>query len=316
VAPLPARLQFLIMPVNPFADLDLNRCPLCGSADPLRESHIIPRFVLDWLLRSSPTGVMRFGTNPNVRVKDGMKLRLLCDDCEGQLSVWEKSTAEQLFLPYHNDTSVRVRYESWLAKFCASVAWRVLFIYSHTGPLRHLTKTQAERVNMALTTWKNLMFDNAENPGAFELHILPIGILARVEGLNVPPNMNRYLARAVEIDVASSPSTAFVYAKMCKLILLGFIEPPRFRRWHGSRVAMKQGTIEPRNFVVPSAFAEFLAERARRMAKMTSGISAKQKAKTNAAMQSDPDRAANSDGFAAMLKDVAMFGKSAFHSDK
>src|SRR5215831_13147071 len=120
-----------------FHGLKLDACPLFESAGPLRESHVIPRFVFDWLLQSSSTGFMRSGTIPNRRIKDSMKLRLLCDSCEGRLSAWEKTTAERLFLPYHNNTGTRVRYESWLAKFCASVAWRVLFIHSRIYPLRN-----------------------------------------------------------------------------------------------------------------------------------------------------------------------------------
>lgn len=145
-------------------DLKLDACPLCASGGPLRESHIIPRFVFDWLLQSSSTGFMRSRTIPNRRIKDGMKLRLLCDSCEGLLSAWEKTTAEQLFLPYHNNTGARIRYESWLAKFCASIVWRVLFIHSRIDPLRNLSSTQNTRVNTALSTWQNLMFGSAENP--------------------------------------------------------------------------------------------------------------------------------------------------------
>lgn len=295
-----------------FPEIQLDACPLCGSVGPLRTSHVIPEFVFDWLLRTSPTGFMRFGTSPNIRVRDGMKLRLLCDSCEARLSVWEKATAEQLFLPYHNDTSVQIRYEGWLAKFCASIAWRVLFVYSQICPLEHMTKTQREDIPRALTAWKKFMFGTEDNPGRFELHILPVDVLNSTKGVRVPRNMNRYLARAVEIDVAAAKNEAFVYAKMCRLIVLGFVERPNFRRWHGSRVTIKQGLIEPRKYILPGAFSEFLADRALHMREIASQISVRQKTKANAAMRKNPDRAAQSDGFAAMLQDFTMFGRSAF----
>jgi hypothetical protein len=300
-----------------FPNLKLAACPLCGSTGPLRESHIIPRFVFDWMLQSSATGFMRSGTMPNRSVKDGMKLRLLCDSCEGRLSTWEKTTAEQLFLPYHNNTGTRVRYESWLAKFCASVVWRVLFIHSRIDPLRDLSPTQNKKVNMALSTWKDLMFGSADNPGAFELHMLPADLLADAGGLKpqLPPNFNRYLTRAVEIDVAANTNSAFVYAKMCRLIVFGFIERPRFRRWHGTRVAMKQGIIEPKQFGLPAEFLEYLVARARNMAKLGTQISKQQKAKINSRMRADPDRAAQSDHFTAMMQDVVIFGSMAFESE-
>jgi hypothetical protein len=300
-----------------FPDIKLAACPLCGSTGALRESHIIPRFVFDWMLQSSPTGFIRFGTMPNRSVKDGMKLRLLCDSCEGRLSTWEKTTAEQLFLPYHKNPGTEVRYESWLAKFCASVVWRVLFVHSCIDPLRNLSPTQNSRVNLALATWKNLMFDSAENPGAFELHMLPVDLLADAGGMRqqLPQNFNRYLARAVDIDVVSNTNLAFVYAKICRLIVFGFIERPRFRRWHGTRIAMKQGIIEPKQFGLPIEFLEYLVARAKNMAELTARISERQKAKISARMRADPDRAARSDEFTAMMQDVAMFGSMVFESE-
>jgi hypothetical protein len=162
------------------------------------------------------------------------------------------------------------------------------------------------------------MFGSAENHGAFELHMLPVDLLADAGGLKqrLPQNFNRYLTRAVEIDVAANTNSAFVYAKMCRLILLGFIEQPGSRQWHGTRIAMKQGVVEPGHFVMPLEFINFLAARAQNMAELRAQISERQKAKVNTRMRSDPDRVAQSDDFAAMMQDVAMFGSRAFESEE
>jgi hypothetical protein len=264
------------------------------------------------MLESSATGYVRFGAAPNLRVQDGMKQRLLCDACEGRLSVWEKATAESLFLPYHRDTSARVQYGPWLAKFCASIAWRVLFVHSRVGALTNLSPSQTTGAENAQEIWKDLMFERVLNPRTFELHILPIDILTGATGFGLPPNMNRYLARAVEMDVVSTSQSAFVYAKLCKLIVLGFIQLPQFGQWRGSRVAMNRGVIEPRQFVAPIGFAEYLAERAQRMGELQAQLSDRQKAKIDATMRSDLDRTARSDTFNAMSQDVTMFGKLVF----
>jgi hypothetical protein len=298
--------------VSIFPRIEVDVCPLCGSAGPLRDSHIIPRFVFDWMLESSATGHIRFGTAPNLRVQDGMKQRLLCGACEERLSVWEKETAESLFLPYHRGTLTRVQYGSWLAKFCASIAWRVLFVHSRVAALTNLSASQTTRAENALELWKDVMFDRAPNPGTFELHLLPLEILAGTAGLSLPPNMNRYLARAVEMDVVSTSQSAFVYTKLCMLIVLGFIQLPQVRQWQGSRVAMNRGVIEPRQLVAPIGFAEYLAERAQRMGELQAQLSDRQRKKINATMRSDLDRTARSDTFNAMSQDVAMFGKLAF----
>jgi len=170
---------------------------------------------------------------------------------------------------------------------------------------------------MALDTWKNLMFGNAANPGAFELHMLPLDLLADARGLKkeLPPNFNRYLARAVDIDVAANTNSAFVYAKMCRLIVLGFIERPRFRQLRGTRIAMKQGVIEPGYFGLSQELLNFLVARAKNMAELNAQISERQQAKIDARMRSDPNRSAQSDHLAAMMQDVAMFGSAAFESE-
>lgn len=146
--------------------------------------------------------------------------------------------------------------------------------------------------------------------------MVPVDLIDSAENLKLPKNFNRYLARAVEIDVAANTNSAFVYAKMCRLILLGFIERPRSPRWRGTRIAMKQGVIEPGHFVISKEFLNFLAARAQNMAELGAQISERQKAKVESRMQSDLDRVAQSDDFAAMMQDVAMFGSGSFWEDE
>jgi len=297
--------------VSRFPLIAMSTCPLCDSPGPLRESHIIPRFVFEWLIQSSATGHMRLGTAPNLRVQDGVKQRLLCGECEGRLGAWEKTTAESLFVPYHLDTSVVVEYGPWLAKFCASVAWRVLFVFQRIGP-NHMSAVQVGRADRALRVWSDLMFDRAQNAGSFELHLLPVDVMASANWPGMAANMNRYLARAIEMDVVASSQSAFVYVKMCKLIVIGFVQSPQFRQWRGTRVAMKRGTIRPGKFVVPSGFGDYLVERAKGMAQLMAGISACQKQKIGDSMRNNLDRAAQSETFVALSHDVGMFGNLAF----
>lgn len=92
----------------------VDSCPLCLGNGPLRRSHVISKFAFDWLKETSATGYMRHGPQPNVRVQDGFKEELLCDSCEQLLSSWESPAAEQLFKPYHADSSTVVNYGPWL----------------------------------------------------------------------------------------------------------------------------------------------------------------------------------------------------------
>jgi hypothetical protein len=124
--------------------------------------------------------------------------------------------------------------------------------------------------------------------------------------------MNRYLARAVEMDAVSSNKSAFVYVKLCKLILVGLVQMPNPREWVGTRVAIEHGVIRPEHRGAPSDFGQFLADRARKMAALQAKMSARQKEKISTTMRADVDRAAASESFEAMSQDVSMFGRGAF----
>ena len=62
--------------------LVFKQCALCASTSELQASHIIPRFVFDWLRDTSATGHFRSSQIPDLRVQDGLKPRMLCKRCE------------------------------------------------------------------------------------------------------------------------------------------------------------------------------------------------------------------------------------------
>jgi hypothetical protein len=57
-------------------------CALCKRDVPLVESHILPAFIFRWKKETSATGYLRNSQNPKKRVQDGLKVPLLCIDCE------------------------------------------------------------------------------------------------------------------------------------------------------------------------------------------------------------------------------------------
>lgn len=74
-------------------------CALCNQESELRESHIIPKFVFDYIKETSATGYLRNVTSINRRLQDGPKRKLLCHDCEQKFSIAEKYFAETVFSP-------------------------------------------------------------------------------------------------------------------------------------------------------------------------------------------------------------------------
>lgn len=65
------------------------KCVLCDSEECVEDSHVIPAFVFRYLKKISITGHLRGGEQPNLRMGDGPKPRLLGPKGEDLLSVWE-----------------------------------------------------------------------------------------------------------------------------------------------------------------------------------------------------------------------------------
>jgi len=292
-------------------------CAFCGNQAEIKESHIVPKFVFDWLKETSGTGYIRFSHTPNKREQDGLKIPLLCRNCEELFGKWEKQVSENIFKPLHSQPGQRREYGKWLAKFAASVSWRVLAFFKTKGKFDHFSDELKEAIERASQRWKDFIEDNEPYPGPYEQHILPLDGIASTSDPSTPPNMSRYFLRTVDIDVARTKKTAFVYAKMCHLLLVSFIEMPYASHWRGTKVHINRGYVGGKvGYAIPSGFGEYLKDRARMVAQAQDSISQKQWNNITKTYQAGLDRAANSESFRAMNFDVNIFGQSAFKDDE
>jgi hypothetical protein len=294
------------MPTNP--------CRLCGETKELRESHILPGFVFRWMKATSATGYLRFGQQPNLRVQDGLKVHLLCGDCEQRFNQWETQFANRVFRPMTQGDAARASYGPWLLLFCASVSWRVLVYHMDTTQLRSVRAALLPSAERAELTWREFLLGNRPRPQGHEQHILPLprGVIESYTYSDMPTNINRYLFRTPDMTVASNDRDAFTYAKLGPYIILGFIAMPRPKQWVGTRVNTHGGTLSPRNYVLPKPFDKFLFARADLAASLPEQISDRQTAKIAETYSGNIDRAAQSDSMRAMHQDVELFGRRTF----
>lgn len=126
---------------------------------------------------------------------------------------------------------------------------------------------------------------------------------------DLPPNINRYLMRAIEIYVAYNSMSAITYAKMGRFVLFGFIRPAHPRRWKGTKLNANEGTFGVGHVTLPGFVGTFIMDRSRRLASRFAGISDRQQAKMTESFRRDLDRLSNSDSFRALHHDVMMFGE-------
>lgn len=167
------------------------KCRLCGSSEsPLKQSHVIPSFVWDWLKKTSVGGI-RSGTIPNRRVQDGPKPPMLCASCEQLFSGYEKSFSEKVFDPIHRDPLPEtLEYREWAIRFAVSVSWRVLTYHlMQLQGLRNFNENQMEWAISAESAWRKFLLGKAEHPGEHEQHLLVMGLIesGSTDGLSLLP---------------------------------------------------------------------------------------------------------------------------------
>lgn len=290
-------------------------CHLCGTTSELQNSHVVPAFVYRWLRETSGNGHIRSSRNPNLRVQDGPKERWLCLNCEANFNHSETAFANQIFHPYLQESGHRLRYEGWLLHFCVSLSWRTLHYHTQSGTTNEFAPHLTSSIELAELTWRDYLLGRLPHPGEFRQHLVPMD---RIESASarLSPNINRYLMRAVQIDLCHGGDTLFTFTKLGRFIVLGFINEPNPSNWTGSRVNANQGRVEPRNFTMPAAFMGYLNDKADSLAGVTGSISERQQEKINNAFISNLDRMVGSDFFASMSADVEMFGAMAFHENQ
>ncbi len=287
-------------------------CRLCQQDRPLRDSHIIPRFVSKWLLESSPTGGLRDLATPNRRRQDTPTMPFLCSNCEQVFSRWEAPFAARLFLPLHRNEGSSFAYDSWGLKFAASIVWRVLVESLEHGPGR-FTSEQSRSASVAAQAWRHFILGTARHPGRFEVHAIPLDTVSGNVGSDVSPFLNRYLLRAVDAEVVAGATEVLVYSKLCRILLVGHVVVESQPRWRASRLSVAQGALgRDRAYYLPYGLQQYMNQRAMRCAEALASQSANQKVKLRARLEAELPRLAGSEVFRAMRADVARSGSDAF----
>jgi hypothetical protein len=211
-------------------------------------------------------GYLRFGINPNKRVQDGLKYYWLCDECEGLFSKWENKFAKNIFHPTVSGKTGTVYYQDWLLKFCVSVSWRVLNNFLFEYDLDHFSREMTEKAKNTHKIWKEFLLGKCSHPGKNEQHILPLDSIKSHTVDEMPTNINRYILRSVDIDAVFGKKSAFIYSKLERFVIIGFIEMPKPNQWKGTKVHVKHGVIGPKNYILPIEFGDYFMDKARKAA--------------------------------------------------
>jgi hypothetical protein len=291
--------------------MEKQKCLICQDKADLQLSHVLPAFVFRWLKESSGGGHLRLGMEPNKRVQDGLKRYWLCNSCEGKLNTSETAFASKIFYPYLKKSGEQFRYSNWLMHFCVSLSWRVLRFYMEETQFNNWSTEDYKYIEKADKIWREVLLEKRPHPQNCQQHILPLDQLESASG-KLAPSINRYLMRAVDMDLCRGGQVIFTYTKLGRFIVLGFVNEPNLKQWRGSKINANQGIIQPQKYVLPRPFWEYVNNKAKRMADLFESISDKQADKVEETFKKNIDKYVGSDAFQAMSADISMFGDNAF----
>lgn len=155
----------------------MQQCKFCNkNVEQLKLSHIIPKFLYDWLKKGSTLKRMRSSTSKQP-VQDGYKIEFLCEECEVDFSKYEKYFAEKIFRPLTNHTSFIDIFENinfnMFNKFLASLLWRIS-MNGLNNPLFNTNYTKDEII--LFNEYTNKIKDSYKNsiPISFNTYLIPL----------------------------------------------------------------------------------------------------------------------------------------------
>ena len=191
-------------------------CALCSSAGKLEQSHVIPQFVYRGL--KQPGGPTR---------------PLLCGECEDLFSLWESQFARDVFHPLVAGKVVPVKYGPWLSRFAASVCWRVL---ENARRENQLPGSDSDAAAACLKIWSDFLRGGRPDAGVHHLHL-------RRDEADRRGFMPRH--EAIASEVTSDNGSAWVYAQLGPLALIGLIRGELPEEGSGTRLHL-EGKLKPR----------------------------------------------------------------------
>jgi len=277
------------------------------------KSHVIPKFVGRWMKETSITPYLRFGGNMDERRQDLITMELLCDNCENRISAWETKFATEIFHPAADGKRV-FRYGPWFAKFAASLSWRAIqFVKEQTVDEPPALNSMIDKMEAHLSRF---LLDEEKHVASYTQHVY------QVSELSVPirpssPMLNRYLARAIWMDVLRNDdlSEMIVYVKL-PMFMFFSVGETKNKKWLETSRIKKSSVLQPKDYILPKGMWDYFSEKSNEMAEMFDSMSPKSKAATDKALwkalDENPIRVANSRLMRAIHADYQSYGKEAF----
>lgn len=214
-------------------------CKLCGSVGEIKNSHIVPNFILKMLKddRKNQYALLPSlltAESPSEPVQQGMREYLLCEKCENKFSKWENRFSVHYKQVLTKEVSFPTDYfkQDWLLLLALSFAWRAgqSFLLKASGVI---PDAELAIVRKACDFWSQFLLDeNLPYTGARPIWwetryetVLASNETALQEIATQPDGLDSYLARFCDYAIGPSADGLFLWFKVPFLVMTIAVEP-------------------------------------------------------------------------------------------
>jgi hypothetical protein len=198
-------------------------CRLFQTEDQLRESHIYPKFAVDYFKKTG-SRFIRTANEPNRRKQDAFKFYMLSGKAEQRFGDREKWFSQKVFYPHQKEILRKLQYDENLYYFSTSFLWRVLLMTLEHSSADLSTKWYYKDLLETQEKWRNFLA-YYHYPVGFDRIYMHLS--DEIVSHNLPfSGVDYYFTRMMDATVVSNESQDFlaVYGKFLKFIFWGIIK--------------------------------------------------------------------------------------------
>lgn len=169
-----------------------SRCILCQNNPPIKESHIIPNFVVKRLKAGNPLKILLHSNDLGRVYQDGWKGAYLCSTCEQSFSRLEHWFCQAIYDPFIVGNLGKTNYDERLGLFMASICFR----YIHLALERNLQKSASLNLRNLQENLRASLFSGTFQDISSHLYVQFLCPVHELDAL--PPGINTYFFETID----------------------------------------------------------------------------------------------------------------------
>lgn len=286
----------------------VDKCALCHETKELELSHIVPKFVIRHLKKTS-FGAIRSMANPDKVIQDGEKYYLLCEACEDLFSIYETKFANKFFYPYMKDNVKKFDYDKDTYYFLSSVSWRSLYLdildFVENYDTYGVNLTTLDNLIQNERTMREYLLDINTGINGIEHHIFFFDDLVDVEKSypKLRPHVTFHRGITSYTFFSKELNSQATITNMMGIILFSLYSKGPDENWENTEIINGIGHIEAKDQKVKSFCGNELIEILEFAKQSADKMSAKQKNKVAEKIKVNPEGFSNSKAFTDLKKD-------------